>query len=100
MEAGVTPRVEWTPYDYDLLHNPHVAFRVLREEQPLYYNEQYDFYAVSRYDDCVRVLSDRDNFKNGKGVMLEQIRGREPMPRGLFNFEDPPQHTIHRGLFS
>jgi cytochrome P450 len=90
----------WDPYDYDLLRNPHDVFRRIREEEPLYYNAKYDFYAVSRYADCVAGLSARETFLNGKGVMLEQIRSGSPMPRGLFNFEDPPQHTIHRGLLA
>jgi cytochrome P450 len=100
MDAALAPVADWDPYDYDLLCDPHDAFRSIREEAPVYYNAQYDFHAVSRYADCVRGLSDRRTFLNGKGVMLEQIRSGVPMPRGLFNFEDPPQHTIHRGLLS
>ena len=92
--------VDWNPYDYGLLANPHDVFRQMREGAPLYYNAEYDFHAVSRYTDCIRGLSDRETFRSGKGVMLEQIRSGLPMPRGLFNFEDPPLHTIHRGLLS
>jgi cytochrome P450 len=100
MDIAVAPGVAWDPYDYGLLANPHEVFRRIREEAPLYYNVEYDFYAVSRYADCVEALADRQTFRNGKGVMLEQIRGGSPMPRGLFNFEDPPRHTIHRSLLS
>jgi cytochrome P450 len=96
----VAPGVDWNPYDYDLLRNPHDVFRAVREKAPLYYNAEFDFYALSRYADCVQGLADRQAFRNGKGVMLEQIRSGVPMPRGLFNFEDPPQHTIHRGLLA
>jgi cytochrome P450 len=92
--------VDWDPYDYDLLCNPHDAFRAIREAGPLYHNVRYDFHAVTRYGDCIDGLSDRETFISGKGVMLEQIRSGKPMPRGLFNFEDPPQHTIHRRLLS
>ena len=90
----------WDPYDYDLMCNPHQAFRAIRERAPLYYNAQYDFYALTGYEDCIKGLSDRDTFRNGKGVMIEQIRSGVPMPRGLFNFEDPPEHTLHRALLS
>jgi cytochrome P450 len=100
MDAAVAPGADWTPYDYDLLRNPHDTFRRIREEAPVYYNAEFDFYAVTRYADCVRGLADRQTFRNGKGVMLEQIRSGVPMPRGLFNFEDPPQHTLHRGLLA
>lgn len=100
MNESLASEVRWDPYDYDLLCNPHDAFRAIREHSPLYYNAQYDFYALSRYEDCIRGLSDRDTYRNGKGVMIEQIRSGKPMPPGLFNFEDPPEHTLHRGLLS
>jgi cytochrome P450 len=100
MDPALSTGADWNPYDYGLLANPHDVFRRIREDMPLYYNAEYDFYAVSRYANCVQGLSDRQTFRNGKGVMLEQIRSGIPMPRGLFNFEDPPLHTIHRGLLS
>jgi cytochrome P450 len=100
MDTAPTHEIRWDPYDYALLCNPHGAFRAIREQSPLYYNAEYDFFALSRYEDCIRGLSDREIFRNGKGVMLEQIRSGVPMPRGLFNFEDPPEHTLHRGLLS
>jgi cytochrome P450 len=100
MDASVARRVDWDPYDFDLLRDPHAVFRELREAAPVYYNPRYDFHAVGRYADCVAGLADRETFLNGKGVMLEQIRSGAPMPRGLLNFEDPPRHTIHRGLLT
>ena len=49
--------VHWDPYDPKYFANPYPAFRRLREEAPLYYNEQYDFYAVSRFEDVARGLA-------------------------------------------
>jgi cytochrome P450 len=76
------------------------VFRRLSEEAPLYYNPQYDFYAVSRYEDVERVLADRDTFISGRGGILEMIKANVPIPPGVFIFEDPPLHTIHRGLLT
>lgn len=100
MNTALAHSPGWDPYDYDLLCDPHGAFAAIREGHPVYYNAEHDFYALSRYEDCIWGLSDRDIFKNARGVMLEQIRSGKPMPRGLFNFEDPPEHTIHRALLS
>ena len=47
-----TTDVSYDPYDVEINADPYPAFRRLREEAPLYYNEQYDFFAVSRYDDA------------------------------------------------
>ena len=37
--------VYYDPYDAEITADPYPVFRRLREEAPLYYNAQYDFYA-------------------------------------------------------
>ncbi len=90
----------WDPYDPELVADPYPAFKRLREEAPLYYNEKYDFYAVSRYDDVAKGLLDRDTFISAKGGVIEIIKANINVPKGVFIFEDPPLHTIHRGLLT
>jgi cytochrome P450 len=90
----------WDPYDLEINTNPYPVFKRLREEAPLYYNEEYDFYAVSRYPDVERGLKDRDTFISGRGGVLEIIKSGMQMPSGIVIFEDPPTHTIHRALLS
>jgi cytochrome P450 len=97
--VGKSP-VDWDPYNPVHFANPYPVLRRLREEAPLYYNEQYDFYAVSRYDDAQRVLGDRDTFISARGDILEFIKNNTPMPKGMFIYEDPPLHGIHRGLLT
>jgi cytochrome P450 len=95
-----TADVYYDMYDRAIYANPYTVYRRLRDEAPLYFNEEYGFYAVSRFDDVARVLSDRDVFISGKGGVYNVIRAGIEMPPGMFIFEDPPQHTIHRGLVS
>ena len=51
MTTNTEGAVYWDPYRPDFWSNPYPVFRRLREEAPLYYNEQYDFYAISRFSD-------------------------------------------------
>jgi cytochrome P450 len=95
-----TTDVSYDPYDVAVNADPYPVFRRLREESPLYYNEQYDFFAVSRYDDVERGLKDRDTYISGRGAILELIKADLEMPPGVIIFEDPPIHTVHRGLLS
>ena len=95
-----TTDVSYDPYDVAINADPYPAFRRLREESPLYYNAQYDFFAVSRYDDVEQGLKDRETYISGRGAILELIRADLEMPPGVFIFEDPPVHTVHRGLLS
>src|SRR5262245_61796714 len=75
-------------------------FRRLREEQPLYYNEQLDFYAISRFKDVDNAIVDNKTFISGKGAILEIIKSNMEIPPGTLIFEDPPIHDIHRKLLA
>ena len=92
--------VYYDPYDVEIDADPYPTFRRLREEAPLYHNEPYDFWALSRFDDVQRSLNDKDTFISGKGGILELIRADIEMPPGVLIFEDPPVHTVHRSLLS
>jgi cytochrome P450 len=100
MTATHTSDLKYDPYDVEIDADPYPTFARLREEAPLYYNEQYDFYALSRYDDVERGLVDRDTYISGRGGILEIIKAGIQMPPGILIFEDPPTHTIHRHLVS
>ncbi len=94
------PDLSYDPYDVEINADPYPTFRRLREEAPLYYNENHDFFAVSRYADVERGLVDRTTYISGRGAILELIKANIQMPPGIVIFEDPPTHTIHRGLMS
>src|SRR6266568_6878356 len=92
--------VYYDPYDVDIDADPYPVFERLRDQAPLYYNEQYDFYAVSRFTDVESGLLDAKRFISGRGGILELIKANVEMPSGTLIFEDPPHHTIHRSLLS
>jgi cytochrome P450 len=88
----------WDPYDVDIFANPYPNFDRLREDAPVYYNEKYNFYAVSRFDDAEKCLMDRDTYSSKYGSVLEFISGKAHFPPPIFIFHDPPVHTAYRGL--
>ena len=90
--------VVWDPF-HTSDEDPYPMLKRMREEAPLYYNEKYDFYALSRYDDCEAVLSDRDTFSSAKGGVVDIIKSNITIPSGMFIFDDPPRHTVQRALF-
>ena len=92
--------LSYDPYDVDIDLDPYPTWKRMRDEAPLYYNEQYDFYAVSRYEDCEKGLADARRYISGRGGILEIIKSGIELPPGTLIFEDPPVHTIHRSLLS
>ena len=92
--------VYYDPYSVEIVKNPYPVYRRLREESPLYYNKEYDFYAVSRYDDVRQGLANHQTFSSARGGILELIKANVEMPPGTFIFEDPPLHTAHRSIIA
>jgi cytochrome P450 len=90
----------YDPYDWDIDADPYPTWKRLRDEAPLYYNEKYDFYALSRYDDVERCSVDWRTYISGKGSVVEIIKSGMEMPPGNILFEDPPSHDLHRSLLS
>jgi cytochrome P450 len=92
--------VYYDPYDFEIDADPYPIWKRLRDEAPLYYNEKYDFFALSRFEDVEKALVDWNTYRSGRGSVLEIIKANIELPPGIILFEDPPIHDIHRGLMS
>ena len=42
------------PYDYEFHEDPYPVYKRLRDEAPLYHNEDLDFWALSRHADVLQ----------------------------------------------
>ena len=82
---------EYDPYDYAVQHDPYPYYRELRENYPVYYNENLNFYALSRYDDILSALRNSRVFCSKMGPQLEH--GEMPNQLPTVMSLDPPDHT-------
>src|SRR6516165_10387829 len=98
--TSATEAINYDPYDVEIDTDPYPLWKRLRDEAPLYYNEKYDFYAVSRFDDVERCSVDWRTYISGKGSVLDIIKAGVDIPPGSILFEDPPTHDVHRSLLS
>jgi cytochrome P450 len=92
--------VRYDPYDVDIDDDPYPTWARLRDEAPLYRNDEHDFYALSRWDDVRPALLDWDTYRSGRGTVLEIVKAGVEIPPGILLFEDPPIHDAHRALLS
>ena len=90
----------YDPYSMEIGYNPHPLFRRLRDEAPVYHNDEHNFFALSRFEDVERAHVDRETFISSRGVTLDLLKAGVEFPPGTLIFEDPPTHTIHRSLLS
>lgn len=86
--------VEYNPFDWETAHNPYPVYRQLRDEAPVYHNEQVGFWALSRYDDVVAAHLNTDDFSSAQGVTIEGAEKDAP----FIIVKDPPEHTAHRKI--
>ena len=90
----------YDPYDIEIDDNPYPVWKRMREEAPLYYNEKYNFYALSRYEDVARELPNWETYRSGRGTTADILFNNIEVPPGILLFEDPPLHDLHRRLLS
>ncbi|MEU8180863.1 cytochrome P450 [Micromonospora sp. NPDC049044] len=82
--------------------DPHAVWRRLRAEQPLFWNEQEGrpgFWAVTKYDDAMRIYKDPATFSSARGILLGTAQGRgDPAGGKMLALTDPPRHGQLRAL--
>jgi cytochrome P450 len=94
----VTADLRWDPFDRALHSDPYGVWKRLRDESPVYYNDQYDFYALSRFDDVMAASLDTETFSSEHGVTLDAITPEPwPSPKAMIMM-DPPDHTAMRKM--
>ncbi|PQM45035.1 Putative cytochrome P450 123 [Mycobacterium talmoniae] len=53
-----TAQLVFDPFSEDFFNGPYETYRRMRADAPVYYNEQYDFYALSRHADVAAAFKD------------------------------------------
>ncbi len=76
MNHAVERKFEYDPFSPPVMSNPLPFYEILRRDHPVYYNEKYDGFFFSRFDDIVELLSIADN-----GLM--ELEGSLPTPATL-----------------
>ena len=84
-----TDELYWDPYDARFVDDPWPVFNRIREEAPLYYNQPHDFYALSRYADVERAVTDTATFSSAQGTTVP-AHGLHLLPEDI----DPPLHHL------
>ena len=90
----------YDPFDFGIDDNPYPIWQRLRDDAPLYYNDKFNFYALSRYEDVSRELPNFQTYRSGRGTTMDIIMSGLEVPPGVILFEDPPLHDLHRRLLS
>jgi cytochrome P450 len=93
----------YDPFSVEVMTDPYPVYRELRAGGPVVALPEYDAFALTRFDDVWRVLTDRDRFSIFEGPVFHRealLRHHDgppdpavakPVP--TFSMLDPPVHT-------
>ena len=92
-----TSAIVFDPFSQDFYRDPQAIYRRMREEAPVYYNEEYDFYALTRHEDVAAAFKDFETYSSARGVDLQMVKSNQPPPMSIIMM-DPPDHRRMRSL--
>lgn len=91
--------VEFDPFSEVFFNDPFNTYRRLRDESPVYHNEKYGFWALSRYEDVEPALKDFDTYSSARGITMDMyLADPDPDQIPMIIMMDPPEHTVMRKL--
>jgi len=96
----MTTNLVFDPFSDDFFNGPYETYRRMRAEAPVYYSEQYDFYALTRHADVSAAFKDYESYSSARGVDLAMVRKGEITEHGSIIAMDPPNHRHMRSLLN
>ena len=92
--------VEFDPFSDEYFNDPSEVYRRLRDEAPVYFNERYGFYALSRFADVLAAHREWETFSSSHGIDLSTLT-KDPDEIRMYKMiimMDPPEHRQMRSL--
>lgn len=89
---------EFDPISSTFFDDPYETYAWMRDEAPLYFNETYGFYALSRYADVHAAHKDTDTFSSAYGITIDVLQHGTKLDANMLIMMDPPEHDRMRLL--
>jgi cytochrome P450 len=99
-EATMTAtQLVFDPFSEEFFTDPYPTYRRMRQEAPVYYNEEHDFYALTRHEDVAAAFKDYQTYTSARGIDLAMVKNDNlPADAKSMIFMDPPEHRRMRSL--
>ncbi|WP_019528269.1 cytochrome P450 [Dasania marina] len=92
--------IKYNPFDEKLLQDPWPTYHAMRDQDPVYYIEEFDAWALTRFDDIWQASLDKTHYTASHGTSPEVLLLDKNLPPKVFLFMDPPEHRQHRNLIA
>ncbi|MCP5070456.1 MAG: cytochrome P450 [bacterium] len=93
--------VHYNPFMEEVLDDPHPIYKQLRDEAPAYYVDEFDCWALSRFEDIWEQTGDAKTYSaSQRGTTPAHLLTNQLPVFPSVNMMDPPEHTRNRALIS
>ncbi len=93
-------QVIFDPFSEEFFNNPFDMYRQMRQEAPLFYNEDSGLLRPRPgMRTCAAALKDHEAFSSSRGCDLAMVQSDEPPQKSII-FMDPPDHRHMRSLLN
>jgi cytochrome P450 len=93
------PKLVFNPYSQEYFDDPYEIYKRMRDETPIYYDEEEGYYALTRHADVAAALKDHESFSSSRGCNLSMVKSGEAPQKSII-FMDPPDHRHMRSLLN
>src|ERR1700712_85881 len=76
--------------------DPFGVYRSLRDEAPVFWNEQWGWWVLTRFDDVRAAIADADTFRSFEGMDIDDSALEQAPPGSLPNMDNPRHDEIRR----
>lgn len=91
----------YDPYMPEILDDPYPVYAKLRREQPVYYVERFNAWALALFEDIWEASQDTEHFTTAFSTADRAFLEGKPALMKTLNGMDPPGHTeLRKRLFS
>ncbi|HEV3281642.1 MAG TPA: cytochrome P450 [Acidimicrobiales bacterium] len=97
-----TGTATFDPFSDEYFDDPYDLYRRMRDEAPVFFSEEYGFWALFRYEDVCEAHKEWQTFSSSHGVDLSMLSRPPELIRQLQSMImlDPPEHDRLRALVS
>lgn len=92
--------MELNPFSWEFHEDPYPTYRWLRDEAPLWRNDELDFFTLARYQDVLDASRDWKTYSSAYGTTVERLDPEMFEVQPMMIFMDPPRHDRLRKLVS
>ena len=85
--------VRYNPFSAEVMSDPYPIYKRLRAEAPVYYIEEYDAWALSKFEDIWTASMDTTHYSAEKGTTSSHVLTKVQPVTPMINMMDPPKHT-------